>query len=100
MTVTGTTREVSSKTCVMPIFSPRIPLVTTAMSKLDLDVDPGRQVESHERVHRLRGGVEDVDHPLVRPHLEVLPRVLVLVRRPDDGKPLDPRGQRNRSVRL
>src|SRR5687767_15613667 len=48
---------------------------------LDVDVDARRQVDAHERVHRLRRRVEDVDQTLVRAHLEVLARVLVLVRR-------------------
>src|SRR3954447_2594737 len=52
---------------------------------LDVDVDRGRQVDAHERVDRLRRRVEDVDEPLVGPHLEVLEGVLVLVRRPDHG---------------
>jgi len=29
--------------------------------QLDLDVDASRKVEPHERVHRLRGRVDDVD---------------------------------------
>src|SRR5688500_9467248 len=53
--------------------------------ELDLDVDARREVESHERVDRLRRGVEDVDEALVRAHLEVLAAVLVLVRRADDA---------------
>src|SRR3954469_15988393 len=52
---------------------------------LDVHVDRGRQVDAHERVDRLRRRVEDVDEPLVRTHLEVLARVLVLVRRADDA---------------
>src|SRR5439155_10016129 len=51
--------------------------------QLDLDVDAGRQVEPHQRVDRLRRRRMDVDQTLVRAHLEVLPRVLVLERRPD-----------------
>src|SRR5664280_1538968 len=51
--------------------------------QLDLDVDAGRQVQAHQRVHGLRRGVENVDEPLVRAHLEVLPAVLVLVWRAD-----------------
>src|SRR3954447_19203223 len=54
-----------------------------SLSQLDLDVDAGREVEPHERVDRLRRGRVDVDQALVRAHLEVLPRVLVLERRPD-----------------
>src|SRR3954463_16241618 len=51
--------------------------------QLDLDVDAGREGEPHERVDRFRGRRVDVDQPLVRPNLEVLPRVLVLERRAD-----------------
>src|SRR5580765_8814972 len=58
---------------------PTIPFI----SELDLDVDAGREVEPHERVDSLRGRRVDVDQPLVRAHLEVLPRVLVLERGPD-----------------
>src|SRR4051812_23479571 len=80
MTVTGVTMPLSSsKSCVMPSFFPTIPFI----SEFDLDVDAGREVEPHERVDRLRRGRVDVDEALVRAHLEVLPRVLVLERGPD-----------------
>ena len=46
---------------------------------LDLDVDARREVEALQRVDRLRRVVDDVDQPLVDPHLEVLAGVLVLV---------------------
>ncbi len=39
---------------------------------LDLDVDAGGEVETLERVDRLRGGLQDVEQTLVDPHLEVL----------------------------
>src|SRR5215210_1908269 len=82
MTVTGVTPPVSSsKTWVIPSFLPTIPFIR---SQLDLDVDPGGQVEPHQRVDRLRGRAVDVDQPLVRPDLEVLPRVLVLERASND----------------
>src|SRR4051795_7948775 len=80
ITVTGVTPPLSSsKSCVMPSFFPTRPFI----SELDLDVDAGRKVEPHERVDRLRGRRVDVDQALVRAHLEVLPRVLVLERRAD-----------------
>src|SRR5215210_1039420 len=60
----------------MPSFLPTIPF--TATSELDLDVDACREVEPHQRVDRLRRGRMDVDQALVRAHLEVLARVLVL----------------------
>src|SRR5205809_5694894 len=80
ITVTGVTEPLSSsKSCVMPSFLPTIPFI----SELDLDIDAGREVEPHQRVDRLRRRRVDVDQPLVRAHLEVLPRVLVLERRSD-----------------
>src|SRR5437868_12512542 len=80
MTVTGVTPPLSSsKSCVIPSFLPTRPFI----SELDLDVDAGREVEPHERVDRLRSRRVDVDQALVRAHLEVLPRVLVLERRAD-----------------
>src|SRR6185312_9384904 len=50
---------------------------------LDLDVDPGRNLEPLERVDGLGRRVEDVEQTLVHPHLEVLTGVLVLVGRTD-----------------
>src|SRR3984885_9755969 len=89
-TVTGTTRLFSSNTCVMPSLVPRMPF--RAISKelllgslLNIDVDAGRQIDAHQCVNGLRRRVEDVDQSLVRTHLEVLPRVLVLMRGPDDA---------------
>src|SRR6187431_1441062 len=80
ITVTAVITPVSgSKTWLMPSFLPRMPFI----SELDLDVHPGREVESHERVDRLRRGAVDVDEALVRAHLEVLTRVLVLERAAD-----------------
>src|SRR4051794_40302785 len=50
----------------------------------NLDVDArGQMVEPLQRVDRLRRRLVDVDQALVRPDLEVLPRVLVLEGRPD-----------------
>src|SRR5206468_1772387 len=43
----------------------------------------GGKVEAHQRVHRLGRRAVDVDQPLVRAHLEVLARVLVLERAAD-----------------
>src|SRR3954454_10978519 len=84
----------------MPSLAPRIPLTCLSIRvrslQLDLDVDTSRQVESHERVDRLRGRVDDVDQSLVRAHLEVLARVLVLVRRADHAVAVDLSGQRHR----
>src|ERR1041384_994314 len=97
-TVTGTTLLLS-QTWVMPSLAPRMPLTCLSMSgslQLDLDVDASGKVEPHERVHRLRGRVDDVDQTLVRTHLEVLARVLVLMRRADDAEGGDFRRQPHR----
>src|SRR6478609_5612935 len=52
--------------------------------QLDLDVDAGRQVELHQRVHGLVGGVDDVHQALVRADLELVAARLVDVRRTQD----------------
>src|SRR5512139_2114202 len=61
MTVTGVTVPSSAKTWVMPTFLPIKPFVMTASllrrpERLDLDVDARREVQLHERVHRLGRG--------------------------------------------
>src|SRR5438552_14582204 len=89
MTVTGTARESSVKICVIPSLVPRMPFASAILPfplplQLDLDVDAGRKIEPLELLHRLRGGVQDVDEPLVREHLKVLAAVLVLVGAADD----------------
>src|SRR6188472_298316 len=73
---------------------------TSSDSELDLDVDTGRQVETHERVDCLRCRIDDVDEALVRAHLEVLAAVLVLVGRPDDAVDVLLRRQRHRTSNL
>src|SRR3954451_3439434 len=89
-TVTGTILFSSSHIWVMPSLVPSNPFtlrstVMSTASELDLDVDTGGQVEAHQGVDGLRRGVDDVDQPLVRAHLEVLAGVLVLVGRADDA---------------
>src|SRR3954469_8183750 len=100
-TVTGTTRLLSSHTWVMPSLVPSRPFTLRSIvmvpSELDLDVDAGRQVEPHQGVDGLRGGVDDVDEALVGAHLEVLAAVLVLVRRPDNHVDVLLRRQRHRA---
>src|SRR5215213_3551483 len=59
---------------------------------LDLHEHAGRYDQAVERVDRARGGLEDVDHPLVGAHLELLARLLVNVRAPQDGVALDAGG--------
>src|SRR5947209_8639740 len=82
MTVTGVTTPVSvSKICVMPSLRPTMPF--TSLLELDLDVDTRGEIEAHQGVHGLRRRAVDVDQPLVRAHLEMLPRVLVLERASD-----------------
>src|SRR5437763_16757832 len=97
ITVTGTARA-SSKIWVMPSFSPRIPLNSGMPSSthLDLDVHARRQGQTLQLLHGLRRRIEDVEKPLVREHLEVLPAVLVLVRRADHRVERALGGQRHR----
>src|SRR3954453_1412226 len=65
------------------------------LSQFDLHVDAGSKIELHQRVNRLRRRLHDVEQPLVRPHLELLARLLVDVRRTVDGELLDARRKRN-----
>src|SRR5882672_10693857 len=107
-TVTGTCSPPSVKTRVIPTFcaiTPErmfaIPIFLVAPgSKLDLDVDAGGQIELHQRVHRLRCRIDDIEQALVRTHLELLAALLVDVRRAVDREFLDPGRQRNRPAHL
>src|SRR5690349_2949669 len=77
--VTPRRRPFSSKTCVVPSLRPRIPSMLMAL-ELDLDVHAARQLQPHERVHRLGSRLHDVDEPLVGADFELLARILVDVR--------------------
>src|SRR6266576_2753421 len=68
---------------------------------LDLHVHTRRQLELHERVDGLRRRLQDVEQPLVRPHLELLARLLVDVRRAEDrvARHLRRQGDRSRYSR-
>src|ERR1700752_2736793 len=95
-TVTGTWLPVSSKKRAIPSFLAITPVrIGPIPLELDLDVHAGGQVELHQRVHGLRGGVDNVEHALVRADFELLARLLVDVRRAVDGEFLDARRQRN-----
>jgi hypothetical protein len=65
--------------------------------QLDFDVDAGREVQLAESVDRLLCRLEDVEETLVRPELELLPRLLVHVRRAVHGETLDVSRERNRT---
>ena len=58
--------------------------MSKASLELDLDVDTRGEVETHQRIDGTAGGIENVDKALVGAHLELLARVLVLVRGADD----------------
>src|SRR5688572_31277116 len=46
-------------------------------SQLYFNVHAGRQIELHERVHGLVGGIDDVHQPRMRADLQLLARCLV-----------------------
>src|ERR1700716_1297457 len=104
-TVTGTCSPASVKTRVMPTFcaiTPERMLIfpISSGSELDLDVDTRGKIELHQRVHRLRRRIDDIEQPLVCAHLELLAALLVDVRRTIDGEFLDPGRQRDRTAHL
>src|SRR6185437_7991147 len=102
-TVAGCTSPLSSKSCVIPTFLPRIP-VTFAISILlrelyqlkltaerrrllvflaksfDLDVHTSGQVEFHQSIHSLLRSEEHIEQALVSADLKLLARLLVHVR--------------------
>ena len=71
-------------------------------SELDLDLDTGRELETHERVDGLRGGLVNVDETVVGARLEVLAGVLVDVGGAEDAvdAALGGEGHRARDGRL
>src|SRR5262250_1652282 len=91
----------SPKTWVMPRLRPISPsfIAMAAVSfpvaflELDFYVDTRREIQLHEGVDCLGSGIEDVEEPLVGPHLELLPRGLVHVRRAQHRPAVDHGGQ-------
>src|SRR5262249_43857630 len=67
---------------------------------LDFHVYARAQVELHQGVERLLGGLEDVEQPLVGADLELLARLLVHVRGAQHRELVDPRRQRDGSHHL
>src|SRR5918996_1145263 len=99
MTLTGTTVPSSPKRRVIPSLRPINPAGTSSeflASHLDFDIDARSQAEAHQRIHRLGRRIDDVDQPLVRPDLELLPAVLMDEGSADDRVLLDPGRQRHR----
>src|SRR4029077_16539542 len=104
--VTGTWLPASVKRRVIPTFwaitPERIVVPSRAVpgSELDLDVDAGGEVELHQRVHRLRRRIDDVQEAFMRAHLELFAALLVDKRRAVHREFLDSRRQRNRATDL
>src|ERR1700687_4925406 len=87
----------------MPTFcaiTPERIVFLSSSSELDLDVDAGGEVELHQRVHRLRRRIDDVQKALMSAHLELLAALLVDVWRTVHRELLDLGRQRDRSTDL
>src|SRR5579883_262181 len=95
-TVTGTCVPSSRKIRVMPSFLASNPVRMVAASDLDLDIHTGGEVELHQRVHRLRRRLHDIEQAAMCADLKLLAALLVDMRRAIDGEPLDMRRQRDR----
>src|SRR5215467_10400190 len=86
---------------VMPSFWARRPVrMAASVLQLDFDIDARGEVELHQRVHGLRGRIDDVQEPLVGADLELLAALLVDMRRTVHGEPLDAGRQRDRAAHL
>ena len=62
---------------------------TTSSVELDLDVDPRRQLELHERIDGFVCRINDIHEPLVGQELVLIARVFVRMRRDQDRVALD-----------
>src|ERR1700720_4492011 len=104
-TVAGTCSPASVKTRIIPTFcaiTPERIVVFLPLSalELDLDVHAGGEIELHQRVHRLRRRIDDVEQSFMGAHLELLAAFLVDVRRSVDRELLDLGRQRDRPAHL
>ena len=59
----------------------------TFSERFNLNVNARRQIELHQSIDRLLRGLENIEQPLVRPNLKLLPRFLVDMRRPQNRRP-------------
>src|ERR1700685_2923414 len=67
---------------------------------LDLHIHARRQIELHQRIHRLLRRLENVEQALVRAYLKLLPRLLIHVRRTQHAVLVLHGGQGNRPGNL
>src|ERR1041384_1206182 len=100
ITVTGTCVPSASKTRVMPSLRPISAFMCGSLFDLDLHIHARRQIQLGQRIHRLRAGVEDVDHALVRLQLELLAALLVDVGAAQHRPQLPLGRERNRTRHL
>src|SRR3954471_14655847 len=98
-TVQGICCPSSLNTWVMPSFLPIMPIIVPLLD-FDFDVDAGRQIELGQRVHSGSARIKDVDQAFVRLELELLARLLVDVRRAENGPALRLCRQRNGTTDL
>src|ERR1700728_2288864 len=64
--------------------------------RLDLHIHARRQIELHQRVHRLLRRLENIEQALMGADLKLLPRLLIHVRRTQHAVLIFHRGQWNR----
>src|SRR5271155_2201937 len=67
---------------------------------LNLHIHTRRQIQLHQRVHRLLRRLENIEQPLMCADLKLLPRLLIHVRRPQHRVLVLHRRQRNRPRNL
>src|SRR5690606_13714377 len=79
MMVTATLSPFSLNIWVMPSLVP----ISPSILHLYFHFHAGREIQLHQGVDRLGGGVDDVDQTLVRPRFELFPRCLVDMRGAD-----------------
>ena len=78
--------------------APRDQALHASSLQLDFHVDAGGQVEFHQRIDGLVGGIHDVHQTQVRTDFQLVTRRLVDVRRTQHIETLDAGWQRHRAV--
>src|SRR5690242_7290021 len=109
-TVSGTTWPSGRNTCVIPIFLPKIPglisnsgrdmsrpYLFAAAKRLDLYVYARRQIQLHQRIHRVLRRLKNIEQALVGPDFKLLPALFIHVGRTKHRVEISHGRQRNGS---
>src|ERR1700687_3334528 len=103
-TVAGTCSPASVKTRIIPTFCAitpeRIFVFLPPGAELDLALHAGGEIELHQRVHRLRRRIDDIEQSFMGAHLELLAALLFVLRGSVERELVVPGRSRDRPAHL